>query len=55
MFWIPAFFQAAKDSKNPEDENDKWVKAIFGLEIWFVMDLNSSLMIILQWLLNGNK
>ena len=43
MFWVPSFFLAAKDSKNPEDENDnKWVKAIFGLEIWFVMDLNSS-------------
>ena len=42
MFWIPAFFQASKDSKNPEDENDKWVKAIFGCEMWFVMDLNSS-------------
>ncbi len=42
MFWVPSFFLAAKDSKNPEDENDKWVKAIFGLEIWFVMDLKSS-------------
>lgn len=42
MFWIPAFFQASKDSKNLDDENDKWVKAIFGCEIWFVMDLNSS-------------
>ena len=42
MFWIPAFFQASKDSKNPEDENDKWVKSIFGCEMWFVMDLNSS-------------
>ena len=42
MFWIPAFFQASKDSKNPEDENDKWVKSIFGTELWFVMDLNSS-------------
>ena len=43
MFWIPAFFQASKDSKNPDDENDKWVKWIFGLEIWFVMDLKSSI------------
>ena len=42
MFWVPSFFLAAKDSKDPDDENDKWVKAIFGLEIWFVMDLNSS-------------
>ena len=42
MFWIPSFFQASKDSKNPEDENDKWIKSIFGLEIWFIMDLNSS-------------
>lgn len=42
MFWVPSFFLSAKDSKNSEDENDKWVKAIFGLEIWFVMDLNSS-------------
>ena len=24
MFWVPSFFLAAKDSKNPEDENDKW-------------------------------
>lgn len=43
MFWVPSFFLAAKDSRNPEDENDKWVKAIFGLEIWFVMDLNASM------------
>ena len=42
MFWIPAFFHASKDSKNPDDENDQWVKCIFGLEIWFVMDLKSS-------------
>ena len=42
MFLIPAFFQASKDSKNNDDENDKWVKSIFWLEIWFVMDLNSS-------------
>ena len=43
LFWVPAFFQASKDSKNPDDENDYWVKSIFWLEIWFVMDLNSSL------------
>ena len=42
MFWIPAFFQASNESKNPEDENDKWVKSIFGCEMYFVMDLNSS-------------
>ena len=43
MFGMPAFFQAAKDSKNPEDENDKWVKSIFGTELSFVMDLNASM------------
>ena len=43
MFWIPSFFQASKDSKNPENPEDQWVKAIFWMEIWFVMDLNSSL------------
>lgn len=43
MFWIPAFFQASQDSKNPDDENDQWVKSIFWTEIWFVMDINASL------------
>ena len=43
MFGMPAFFQASKDSKNPEDENDTWVKSIFGTELSFVMDLNASL------------
>ncbi len=43
MFWVPSFFLASKDSKNPDDENDKWVKSIFGLEIWFVMDLKASM------------
>ena len=43
MFWIPAFFQASQDSKNPDDENDQWIKSIFGTEIWFVMDINASL------------
>ena len=41
MFGIPSFFVAAKNSKNPDDENDQWVKAIFGSEIWFVMDIKS--------------
>jgi len=42
MFWIPAFYQASKESKSKDDGNDIWVKSIFWLEIWFVMDLNSS-------------
>lgn len=42
MFWIPSFYQASKDSKNPDDENDNWIKSIFGLEIWFVMDLKAT-------------
>jgi DNA polymerase-3 subunit alpha len=42
MFWIPAFFLAAKDSKD-EESGFPGVKAIFWLEIWFVMDINSSL------------
>lgn len=42
MFWIPSFYQASKDSKNPEDENDNWVKSIFWSEIWFVMDLKAT-------------
>ncbi len=43
MFWIPAFYMASKDSKDPENADDKWVKSIFWLETWFVMDIHSSL------------
>lgn len=43
MFWIPAFFMASKDSRNPDNTDDVWVKAIFWTEVWFVMDLNASL------------
>ena len=42
MFWIPAFFQASQESKNADNPDDKGVKAIFWLEIWFVLDINSS-------------
>lgn len=43
MYWIPTLFTASQESKDPENPDDKWVKWIFGLEIWFVLDINASL------------
>lgn len=43
MYGIPSLFSASQESKNPDNPEDKWVKWIFGLEIWFVMDIHSSL------------
>ena len=43
MFWIPAFYLASKDSKNADNPDDNWVKAIFWMEMGFTMVVHSSL------------
>lgn len=43
MYSVPSFFLSAQETKNPDDPEDNWMQAIFGFEIWFVMDLHASL------------